>query len=109
MAVDKTLIRKKIKKEIQATEKLILGLKEQVKPVEPDKAIGRLTRMDAIQQKSMAEANLRSAHEKLLLLRETETKLDQTDFGICNRCKKRIPLERIMVMPEARVCVACAE
>jgi len=101
-------IRDEIKKKIYETEKLILSLKEQAKPVAPDRAIGRITRMDAIQQKSMCEANLKAAEERLLLLQETSVKLDEPDFGICNRCKKAIPVERIMAIPETRLCVDCA-
>ena len=108
MSDDQASIRKEIKKRIQETEKLILSLKEQVKPVAPDNAIGRLTRMDAIQQKNMSQANLRSAEGKLLLLLETWAKLDEPDFGLCNRCKKTIPIERLMAIPETRTCVNCA-
>jgi len=108
MSDDKVTIREEVKKKIQETEKLLLSLKKQAKPVAPDRAIGRLTRMDAIQQKNMSEANLQSAKEKLRLLQETLVKLDAADFGICYRCKKNIPVERIMAIPETRLCVACA-
>ena len=108
MSDDKISLREEINKRVQETEKLIFSLKEQTKPVAPDRAIGRLTRMDAIQQKNMSEAHLETAEEKLLLLIETLAKLDEADFGICNRCKKAIPLERVMAIPETRLCVACA-
>ena len=38
-------------------KKLLESSKDSTQAVEPDRAIGRLTRMDAIQQQSMAKAN----------------------------------------------------
>jgi len=103
---------KKIKQEIERrigeTKKSIQRLQEQVKPVAPDQAIGRLTRMDAIQQKSMCESNLRTAEQALLTLEEALLKLDEPTFGVCIRCKKAIPLERILIVPESKCCVHCA-
>ena len=40
-------------------------LKELTKPIEPDCAIGRVSRMDAINNKSINEAALRKAEDKL--------------------------------------------
>ena len=104
--------RKRIKKEIEAriteTKKSIASLEEQIKPVEPDKAIGRLTRMDAIQQKSMSEASLRTQEEALYNLEEALGKLDDPDFGQCVKCRKIIPLERVLIVPESKFCVNCA-
>jgi hypothetical protein len=44
---------------------MILSLEEQSKAVALDNAIGRITRMDAIQQKSLAEASQLRSHEEL--------------------------------------------
>jgi DnaK suppressor protein len=68
---DKTTneIKEKIIKEIDKTEKSIKEYREITKPVEPDCAIGRVSRMDAINNKSVAEASLRKAEEKLLKLK----------------------------------------
>ncbi|MGS2761853.1 TraR/DksA family transcriptional regulator [Sinomicrobium sp. M5D2P9] len=30
------------------------------------------------------------------------------DFGICIKCKKPIPMGRIMAMPQSTLCVHCA-
>ena len=105
---EKRKIRQEIEKRIAETKKSIKSLKEQAKPVAPDRAIGRLTRMDAIQQKNMSEANLRTAEQALLNLEEALIKLGEPDFGLCIRCKKRIPLGRILIVPESKCCVKCA-
>ena len=101
-------IRSEIEKRIDGTKKIIKSLREQVKPVAPDRAIGRITRMDAIQQKNMSESNLRTAEQALVNLEDALSKLAGPDFGLCIRCRKSIPLERILIVPESKCCVTCA-
>jgi DnaK suppressor protein len=55
----------KILEEINKTQILIVEYKEMTEPVAPDDAIGRISRMDAINNKSVTEASLRQAEEKL--------------------------------------------
>ncbi len=78
------------------------------KPIAPENAIGRVSRMDAINNKSVNEAALKKAELKLKNLQVALTKLDDADFGICVRCKNPIPLGRILLMPQAITCVNCA-
>ena len=58
-------IRDKIINEIDSLETDIISLVEASKPVAPDVAIGRLTRMEAINSKGINEANLRSSKSRL--------------------------------------------
>lgn len=101
-------IRLKIIKEIGKTEKQILEYKELTRPIEPENAIGRISRMDAINNKSVTEAALRNTKEKLLKLNIALSKIDDEDFGFCIRCKQPIPLGRILIMPQSRTCVNCS-
>jgi len=101
-------IKEKIIIEIEKTKKSIIEYKEITKPIKPDCAIGRISRMDAINNKSVAEAALRQAEEKLSKLKYVLTKIDEDDFGLCLKCKKPIPLGRILLMPQSRYCVNCA-
>jgi len=34
-------------------------------------------------------------------------KIEKGEYGICEKCKKEIPKERLEVCPEARLCVEC--
>ncbi len=106
--IDHAEIRKRIEAEIVKTKKLVEEYRELTKPVEPENAIGRISRMDAIQNKSVTEAALRKTLEKLEKLEYALTKVDDDDFGICTACKKPIPLGRILIMPQSRTCVACS-
>jgi len=95
--------------EISKTELLVKEYQELTKPIAPDVAIGRISRMDAINNKSVAEAALRQAEEKLRNLQRVSSKIDDKDFGICLKCHKPIPLGRILIRPESLDCVNCAK
>jgi len=106
---ERQALKARIVEEIEAQKKLIQTLTETSKPVAPDNAIGRLTRMEAINSKSVSEASLQSARTKLHQLETALGKVDQPDFGICARCSHPIPHGRIMLLPQSRTCVSCAE
>lgn len=95
--------------EIEETKYLIEEYKERTKPISPDNSLGRLTRMDAINNKSVVEASLRQTEDKLMNLYRALDKLGTKDFGICLECKKPIPEERLIFMPESLYCVKCAQ
>lgn len=100
---------KKITDDISKTEKLIIEYHEMTKPVAPDVAIGRISRMDAINNKAVTESALRQAQEKLNKLKYVLSKVGSEDFGICMKCKTQIPIGRILVKPESLYCVNCAK
>ena len=101
-------IKQNILNEISKTEELIAEYKEMTKPVAPDDAIGRISRMDAINNKSVTEASLRQAEEKLKNLERVLSRVGTSDFGICIQCAKPIPEGRILYRPESLTCVDCA-
>ena len=101
-------ITKKINEEISKTEASILHYKELTKPIAPENAIGRVSRMDAINNKSVNEAALKKAQQKLKNLQIALSNINDTDFGLCFKCKNSIPLGRILLMPHTRYCVNCA-
>ena len=101
-------IKQNIQNEISKTEKLIAEYKELTKPVAPDDAIGRISRMDAINNKSVTEASLRQAEEKMNNLKRVLSRVGTSDFGICIKCGKPIPEGRLIYRPESLTCVDCA-
>lgn len=106
---EKERVKEKILADIEAAQNSINALEETVKPVAPDSAIGRLTRMEAINAKSISEASLRSLKVKLEKLNRALGKIDDPDFGICIQCEEPIPVKRVMLMPETTLCVTCAD
>jgi DnaK suppressor protein len=109
MHLDKNQIRLLINKELTETKKNIKNLKELTKPIAPDCAIGRVSRMDAINNKSINEAALRKAEVKLSSLKYALERIDDKDFGICARCQQPIPIGRILLMPHSRFCTNCVD
>lgn len=100
----KTLIQEHLKTLIDEIEEL----KELTKPIAPENAIGRVSRMDAINNKSINEAALRKSEEKLRKLETALLKVDEEYFGLCGRCGNDIPMGRLLLMPESPFCVNCA-
>ena len=104
------------RRELQADlERLVQGLQdslramtEQSAAVELDQpAVGRLSRMDAIQQQQMADAQRRRVQQRLGQVRAA-LKLSATDdYGECRRCGDDIAFARLKAKPESPYCVPC--
>ncbi|MFC1494947.1 TraR/DksA family transcriptional regulator [Thermodesulfobacteriota bacterium] len=107
--MEETSIKDRILEEIAQTEKQISDYKESIKPIAPDKAIGRLSRMDAIANKSVMEFSFNKAENRLNKLRHVLSKVNSPDFGICIECGNAIPVGRLLIIPESQHCVNCAE
>ncbi|MEX1000912.1 MAG: TraR/DksA C4-type zinc finger protein [Crocinitomicaceae bacterium] len=107
--MDKVEVKKLLEKEIQKTQELVEEYKELSKPIAPENAIGRISRMDAINNKSINEAQLRKAEIKLKNLELAMSNMNDPDFGKCAKCKGQIPIQRIMLVPQSRFCVKCAQ
>ncbi|MBX2829362.1 MAG: TraR/DksA C4-type zinc finger protein [Flavobacteriaceae bacterium] len=105
---EKDQIKSRILEEIVSTKKLVAQYRDLTQPIAPENAIGRVSRMDAINNKSVNDAALKKAELKLKNLKVALGKIDDVDFGICVRCKNEIPLGRILLMPQAITCVNCA-
>tara|TARA_B100001121_G_C18533451_1_gene547193 strand:+ start:26 stop:355 length:330 start_codon:yes stop_codon:yes gene_type:complete len=100
-------IEKIISKELNETLISINEYKELTKPISPENSIGRVSRMDAINNKSVMEESLRKLEAKYEKLKFIKTQTQNEDFGMCLKCKNEIPLGRIMIIPESRFCVKC--
>ena len=96
-----------ISKKIEVTKDDIKNLEEQVKPVPPNNAIGRLSRMEALNAKSVSETNLASAKTRLIRLERALKHVDDEDFGECVECGEEIPYVRLSLVPEITKCVDC--
>ena len=107
--MNKEEIKQNILNEITKTENLITEYREMSKPVAPDDAIGRISRMDAINNKSVTEASLRQAEQKLKNLKRVLSTVGTKNFGICIKCGRPIPPARILYRPESLTCVNCAK
>lgn len=102
-------IKKLIDAEILKTQRSIVDYKGMTMPEGLDDAVGRVSRMDAINNKSITQEALRQAEEKLHKLNYVLSQINKDDFGLCARCKKQIPIGRILFRPQSIYCVRCAQ
>ena len=105
---ERTRLKRHLRDRIDAVNGDIIAFKASSAPVAPDNAIGRLTRMEAINSKSINEAALRKARTTRTLLEKALRAIDSEDFGLCRDCEEPIAFARLMAMPEAALCVTCA-
>ncbi len=105
---DKDKLAIEIQKRLIKIEDHIIELRELSKPIEPDCAIGRVSRMDAINNQSINQASL---DKKLIQKNGLQAALDninQDDFGKCLNCGAEIQMGRILIIPESRKCINCS-
>ena len=107
--VRREAIKEKILKAIDELQGKINRMEQDTAPIAPENSIGRVSRMDAIHNKSVTESALRTAKARLSKLKIALSKLEKPDFGICSICKQPIPEARLMFMPESTRCVRCAD
>ncbi len=108
-AIEKEKIKEKLSEAIVETKQKVSKYKELTQPIAPENSIGRVSRMDAINNKSVNEAALREALIKLGKLEKIFSQLNSSNFGICRNCKKSIPYERLIIRPESQLCINCAK
>lgn len=87
---------------------LITDLKEATKPMGLDSSIGRVSRMDYINNKSVSESGLRRAENDLKALERWLSMYNEKSFGKCSRCNQEINPKRLLLMPASTVCINCA-
>lgn len=72
-------------------------------------AVGRLSRMDALQNQAMAKATgARRGAERTRLLAAL-ARMDEGEFGFCDVCGEQIATGRLQLNPSARLCVDCVK
>jgi DnaK suppressor protein len=80
---------------------------DDAKPVSLENPIGRLSRMDAIQQQQMAKASRSMNQLRVKQVAGALTAIDQGDYGCCKRCEEPIGYRRLKAKPETPFCVEC--
>ena len=81
--------------------------REGTQTVELDQPIGRLTRMDAIQQQKMAQAS-RGGHQ--IRARQVDAAIKalvEGEYGYCRQCEEAIGYRRLKAKPETPFCLGC--
>ena len=96
-----------IQQKMIAIQSEIQELKELTKPIAPDCSIGRVSRMDAINNKAINDAALREKIKMLARLERTLERISDANFGRCQKCGNEIPFGRLEYLPHTTRCVQC--
>ena len=100
--------REKLISEKEKINAEIETLEDKTKPISPENSLGRISRMDAINNKGVAEFALREAQRRLNAVNSWLSRFETDSFGKCARCKNDIPIKRLMYMPHSLKCMHCA-
>jgi DnaK suppressor protein len=81
---------------------------EGARPVELDQtAIGRVSRIDAIQQQKMLVANRQAQKSRLQQVQSALHRFDAEEYGECLGCGEGVGYTRLKARPEAFLCIEC--
>lgn len=81
---------------------------EALKTVELDQtAVGRLSRMDSLQNQGLAKGLRERETVRLALIQEALQRIAADTYGVCDACGGPVVFERLFVMPESKTCAAC--
>jgi len=70
-------------------------------------AVGRLSRIDSLQNQSMSKGLRDREIVQLSQIREALQRVEAGTYGVCTVCGGPVPFERLFVFPEAPECAAC--
>ncbi len=70
-------------------------------------AVGRVSRVDALQQQSMALSLQRSAQQTLKQVQVALASIERDCFGYCQHCDEPIAFARLQIQPATRFCLKC--
>ncbi|VAV93465.1 DnaK suppressor protein [hydrothermal vent metagenome] len=71
-------------------------------------SVGRLSRMDAMQQQEMAQAEARRRASDLTRIEIALNRLEEGEYGWCADCGEAIAYRRLEIDPAAHLCIGCA-
>ena len=95
-------------KEKDELKMLSLKTKDSRAPVILDQqSVGRLSRMDAIQQQNMNLATETNRNNKISQIENTLKRIKLGTFGICISCGEEISEKRLLIDPTVLKCIGC--
>ena len=86
----------------------LTGAEAATKPVTLDQqSVGRVSRIDAIQQQQMAIANQQQAAQLLKSIEFALQRVDSGEYGYCLQCQEPVAFARLQAQPFANLCLDC--
>ncbi|MGY9001018.1 MAG: TraR/DksA family transcriptional regulator [Rhodospirillales bacterium] len=89
--------------------RLVQSSKEGRQPVELDQtAVGRLSRMDALQGQAMALEQARRRELEITRIESALKRIESGDYGYCLSCDEEVEAKRLELDPTTPTCISCA-
>ena len=90
-------------------ESRLQDLHREAQPVSLELAVGRLTRMDMIQQQRMAAGQQQRLETELRQVMAATNRFERNQYGFCLSCRGPIPYERLKIRPVTALCYDCQQ
>ncbi len=101
--------KERLHSELNETIRMIEESREYRAPVELDQqSVGRLSRMDSMQQQAMAQDITRRRQHRKLAIERALSRIRDGEFGYCAGCGEPIAVRRLEIDPTFEACVRCA-
>ena len=108
--IDLKYYKKRLKERLEAIIAAQESQKKEAAPVELDQGrVGRLTRMDAMQQQAMSQAAARLADLERQRIQSALGRMQSGDYGYCIICDEEIAEGRLEFDPSILTCISCAK
>ncbi|MCF8178629.1 MAG: molecular chaperone DnaK [Sulfuritalea sp.] len=108
--MDTEVFRRRMNDELQQIAETIAQAKNASNIVELDQsAVGRVSRIDALQQQAMANSMLERLHTRERQIGAALTRIDNGRFGLCCACESDLEPDRLNADPATVCCKDCAE
>jgi DnaK suppressor protein len=102
-------LRDELNRQLEKLERSLRTTRRAARPVQLDQtAVGRLSRIDAIQNQSMTQGLQERQQLKAALLEGALRRMEDGSYGLCEGCGTAIDVQRLHLFPETSTCVACA-
>ena len=103
-----TQLRTQLIAQQQELTELLHNADATTKPVTLDQqSVGRVSRIDAIQQQQMAIANQQQTAQLLKRIELALQRIDNDEYGLCFQCEEPIAFARLQAQPFASLCIEC--
>ena len=106
---DAEQVRRKLLQLLADIERMQNSTEADRRPIELDQtAVGRLSRMDALQMQAMAAASQKMRETKRRRIGEAIRRIDAGEYGWCVKCGAAIAPERLATDLAIAACIRCA-
>ncbi len=106
---DHEALAERLRAELRASREDDAGTREARRPVALDQqSVGRLSRMDALQDQAMAQGQSRRREAREEVIRAALARIEASGYGLCAECGEPIAAARLDLDPAVPTCIACA-